>query len=316
MRYRLPAALTALVLASALGACGSNDTSSSSGSTQTSAAALPGAGKPAVTLGDKNFTEQYILGELYSQALRAKGFKVKVKSNIGSSEIIDKSLTSGQIDLYPEYAGVITGVLAGFDKPQTAPKSAAETLAKAKAFEAKRGFTLLDATPFFNADGLAVLPAYAKKHGLADVADLKKVGRFSFGAPPESRTRYQGLVGLNTAYGLNNVDFKPLSIGLQYKALDTGKIDVAAVFTTDGQLAGGKYTVLKDSKGIFGFQNVVPVVGDKVLKAQGPEFATTLNAVSAKLTNEAMQKMNGAVDLDKKAPGAVAKAFLEANSLL
>jgi len=166
------------------------------------------------------------------------------------------------------------------------------------------------------ADGLAVLPAYAKKNGLTDVGDLKKVGAFNYGAPPENKTRYQGVVGMKKAYGLTSLQFKPLSIGLQYKALDTDKIDVAAVFTTDAQLAGGKYTVLKDSKGIFGFQNVAPVVSKKVLAAQGPAFEQTLDAVSAKLTNEAMQKMNAAVDLDKQKPGVVAKAFLAANGLV
>lgn len=308
MRSKLLAVATALILTTAMAACGDDDSSSSGDSSQ------PGKGKPAVTLGDKNFTEQYILGELYAQALRAKGYTVELKSNIGSSEIIDKALTSGQVDLYPEYTGVIVTVLA---KEPDNPASAQETYAKAKAFESKRGFALLDKTPFFDADGLAVKPAYAAKYKLQDVGDLKNVpGKFSYGAPPENRTRYQGLKGMQQAYGLKNVDFKPLSIGLQYKALDTNKIDVAAVFTTDAQLAGGKYKVLKDSKGIFGYQNVAPVVSKKVLAAQGPAFAETLNAVSSKLTNEAMQTMNGAVDLDKQKPEAVAKAFLKANDLL
>jgi osmoprotectant transport system substrate-binding protein len=312
MRSKCLAVATAIILTTALAACGDDNSSSSADSATT--ASLPGKGKPAVTLGDKNFTEQYILGELYAQALKAKGYTVKVKSNIGSSEITDKALTSGQIDLYPEYTGVITTVLA---KLSDQPTSAQDTYDKAKAFEAKRGYALLDKTPFFDADGLAVKPAYATKYKLADVGDLKNVpGKFKFGAPPENRTRYQGVVGMQKAYGLNNIDFKPLSIGLQYKALDTGKIDVAAVFTTDAQLAGGKLTVLKDSKGIFGYQNVAPVVSQKVLDAQGPEFAATLNAVSSKLTNEAMQTMNGAVDLDKKKPAAVAEAFLKANALL
>src|SRR5436305_12447535 len=105
MRSKCLAVVTAMILTTALAACGSNDSSSSSSST--TSASLPGKGKPAVTLGDKNFTEQYILGELYAQALKAKGYTVKVKSNIGSSEITDKALTSGQIDLYPEYTGVI-----------------------------------------------------------------------------------------------------------------------------------------------------------------------------------------------------------------
>src|ERR1051325_2047191 len=106
MRSKLLAVGTALLLTTALAACGDDDSSSSGDS-----ASQPGKGKPAVTLGDKNFTEQYILGELYAQALKAKGYTVKVKSNIGSSEVIDKALTSGQIDMYPEYTGVIVTVL-------------------------------------------------------------------------------------------------------------------------------------------------------------------------------------------------------------
>jgi osmoprotectant transport system substrate-binding protein len=299
----------AFVLAFGLAACGSDN---SSGGTKTDAS-QPGKGKPAITMGAKNFTEQFILGELYSQALKAKGYSVTLKSNIGSSEIIDKALTSGQIDVYPEYTGVIATELAG---AKDQPKSEEETYQVAKTFEEKRGYAVLDRTPFFDADGLAVLPAYAQKNGLRTIADLKKVGKFSFGAPPENRTRFQGLKGMQQVYGLKQVDFKPLAIGLQYPALDAGKIDVAAIFTTDAKLAGGKYAVLEDTQGIFGFQNVTPIVSKKVLDAQGPEFARTLNAVSAKLTNDAMQSMNAAVDIDKKKPAEVAKAFLAANALV
>jgi osmoprotectant transport system substrate-binding protein len=298
----------AFVLALGLAACGSDNSSSKT----TTDASQPGKGKPAVTMGAKNFTEQFILGELYSQALKAKGFTVKLKSNIGSSEITDKALTSGQIDLYPEYTGVIAGELAG---TKDKPRSEQATYDIAKTFEEKRGYAVLDRTPFFDADGMAVLPQYAQKNGLRTIADLKKVRRFSFGAPPENRTRFQGLKGLQQAYGLKNVDFKPLAIGLQYTALDAGKIDAAAVFTTDAKLAGGKYTVLEDTQGIFGFQNVTPVVTKKVLDEQGPEFTRILNAVSAKLTNDAMQQMNSAVDIDKQKPAAVAAAFLKANGL-
>jgi osmoprotectant transport system substrate-binding protein len=88
------------------------------------------------------------------------------------------------------------------------------------------------------------------------------------------------------------------------------------VFTTDGQLQGGKYTVLKDPKNIFGYEQVAPIVNQKTLDKEGPAFAETINALSAKLTTEAMQKMNGAVDLDKQSPADVAKTFLQANGLL
>jgi osmoprotectant transport system substrate-binding protein len=174
---------------------------------------------------------------------------------------------------------------------------------------------MLDKTPFFNSDAIAVKPAYAAKNGLSSLSDLKKLGsKVRLGAPPEFKTRADGLVGLKQDYGATP-SFKPLAIGLQYKALDTGKIDAADVFTTDGQLQVGSYKLLKDPKFIFGFQNVAPIVSQKVLTAQGPEFAAALNAVSAKLTTEAMQKMNAAVDLDKQKPASVAKQFLQANGL-
>jgi osmoprotectant transport system substrate-binding protein len=298
-------------MALALGACGDdNKDEGKSGSAAPSG--QPGKGKPAVTLGDKNFTEQFILGQLYKQALEAKGFTINLKNNIGSSEIIDKSLTSGKIDMYPEYTGVVVTVLQG---TKDHPKSAEETYNRAKAFEEKRGFAVLNKTPFFNADALAVKPEFAQKNGLKSTADLKKLKSFKFGAPPENKTRYEGVVGMKKVYGLNNLEFKPLAIGLQYKALESGSIDVAAVFTTDGQLEGGKLTVLTDPEGIFGFQNVIPVVKKSVLAEQGPAFEQTLNAVSSKLTVEAMRKMNAAVDLDKQDPAKVAASFLSANGL-
>jgi osmoprotectant transport system substrate-binding protein len=314
-------AALALAVALALAACGG---SSDSGSTQPAATATgtgaasapsdqPGKGKPKVTIGDKNFTEQYILGELYAQALRAKGFDVDLKSNIGSSEITDKALTSGKIDMYPEYTGTILSELAHETRRPSDPDAAYEA---AKKFEESRGYTLLDKTPFVDSDAIAVKPAYAKQHGLESLADLKKLGKsFTIGAPPEFRTRYTGLIGLKKAYGVVP-SFRPLAIGLQYKALDSGKVQGADVFTTDGALQRGDYTLLKDPKFIFGFQNVAPVVSQKVLDAEGPAFADTLNKVSALLTTEAMQKMNAAVDLDKQKPGDVAKKFLQANGLL
>jgi osmoprotectant transport system substrate-binding protein len=310
--YRAMLALLTVALAIAISACGSDDKESTSGSKPPSG--QPGKGKPPVTLGAKNFTEEFILGQLYKQALEAKGFKVNLKNNIGSSEITDKALTSGKIDMYPEYTGVIVGELAGID---ARPKSADQTYNQAKEFEEKRGFTLLEKSPGFDADTNVTTPEYAKKHGLKTTADLKKAGKFKYGAPPENKTRFQGIVGMRKVYGLNNAQFVPIAIGLRYQALDSGKVDVIAGFTTEGQLTDKKkYTVLTDPKGIFGFQNITPVVNKKKLAKWGPGFTATVNAVTSKLTNEALQKMNGAVDLDKQKPAEVAQKFLEANGLL
>ncbi|HWE09936.1 MAG TPA: glycine betaine ABC transporter substrate-binding protein [Solirubrobacteraceae bacterium] len=304
-----------VAVAVALGACGSSSSSSASsaGSGSTSGGgALPGKGKPPITMGDKNFTEEFILGDLYAGALRAKGFTVNLKPNIGSSELTDKSLTSGQIDMYPEYTGVILSVIKG---QAQVPPTAAATYQAAKAFEQGRGFTLLSATPFFDADALITLKPFAQKNHLTTISDLKKVSSWTYGGPPENQSRYEGVVGLHKAYHLFNLKFIPLTIGLQYQALDSGKVQTAAAFTTDGQLESGKYVILTDPKHIFGFQNVAPVVSNKLLAREGPAFAQTLDAVSAKLTNHVMQQLNAAVDIDKVDPATVASKFLKANGL-
>ncbi|MDO8185342.1 glycine betaine ABC transporter substrate-binding protein [Conexibacter sp. JD483] len=317
-------AMVALVLAFGLAACGDDDSSSSSSSADTSASttggtetsadgALPGEGKPAVTLGTKNFTEQFVLGQLYKQALEARGFRVNLKENIGSTEIADRALRSGQIDLYPEYIGIFDNVVAGDTRTYPDVQAAYDA---GKAYAERNGFTLLPLTPFTDVDALAVTPEYSERNGVRSVADLTKVPGFRLGAAPEFRRRATGLPGLARAYGVRDLKFSPLTIGLQYDAIDNGKIDVAQVFTTDGKLEGGRYVVLTDPKNIFGFQNVTPVVSSRVLEAEGPAFAETIDAVSQKLTTEAMQRMNGAVDLDKQSPAEVAKTYLEANGLL
>jgi osmoprotectant transport system substrate-binding protein len=310
------AGVVATALALAVAACGSGgsntSTSASTGASTNAAAAKPGAGKPAVTLGAKNFTEQFVLGQLYKQALEAKGFTVKLKNNIGSTEIIDKGLTSGNIDFYPEYVGVALTSVAHDDKSYPSAQAAYNAL---KAFNEKRGFTLLNQTPFTDVDAIAVKPPFAKQHNLKTVADLKNAGPFKIGAPPEFRTRFTGLVGMKKVYGITQATLVPLTIGLQYKALDSGKVQAADVFTTDGQLQKGSYTVLSDPKNIFGYEQVVPIVNKNTLTKEGPAFAQTINAVSAKLTTKAMQQMNGAVDLDKQSPASVAKQFLQANGL-
>ena len=160
-----------------------------------------------MTIGTKNFTEQYVLGQLYKQALEAKGFKVVYKENIGSSELIDTALKSGKINFYPEYTGVIVADLA----KQAAPKSAAAAYAAAKKFEEGRGNTLLNKTPFYDSDSFGMLTSTAKKLGVKTIADMKKVKSFSYGGFPECKTRITCLLGLKQIYGLTQTKFVPLA---------------------------------------------------------------------------------------------------------
>ena len=292
--------LVLLVLATAAAGCGG----SSAGA---------GDERPVVRLGTKNFTEQFILGHLYAEALRANGFRVELEEDLGSSELIDRALTGGGIDLYPEYTGVIVQELAGAKRR---PRSAEETYDRAKAFEERRDLTLLDASPGADALANAVLPATARRHRLETVSDLARLGRYRYGGPAENELRFQGAEGVRRVYG-HDFEYVPLPISKRYQALDSGRVDVVDVFSTEGQLAErDRYVVLRDDKGIFGFQNIAPVVAQDVLRRQGPRFARTLNAVSARLSVDALRRMNAAVDLEGRKPEDVARAFLREQDLL
>jgi osmoprotectant transport system substrate-binding protein len=269
---------------------------------------------PTIVIGTKNFSEEYVLGELYKQALEAKGFNVNYKENIGSTEIVQTALTSGKINFYPEYTGVI--VQDVFHKTNS-PKTAAATYKLAKSLEGAKGYTLLNATPFYDTDVLAVTNATAKKYGLKTISDLKKVGAFKLAGFPECQTRNTCFVGYTKQYGLSNASFLSVGSLSPYAVLDAGKALAADVFSTDPPLASpSKYTVLTDPKHVTGFQNVAPIVKTSVAQAAGSSFASTVNAVSAKLTLPAIAAMNKAVIVDKQDPAAVAKSFLKANGLL
>jgi glycine betaine/choline ABC-type transport system substrate-binding protein len=312
-----------LVLAAvAIAACGSSSSSSSSSggsassssSSSSSSAAQPGKGKPPITLGTTDFTEEFIIGALYQQVLQHAGYTVNYKPNIGATEIVDKALTSGQIDAYPEYTGESTATVFKINTPVSSPEQEYQL---AKAAYAKRGQTMSNITPFFDADGIATLKTYATKHGLVTMTDLKKLPHFTLGARPEFQGRQQGAAGMKSAYGINNFTFKSLALGIQYQALDSNNVDTADIFTTDPQLASGKYTVLTDPKHIFGYQNIALVIDTKKLnQLGGATFMALINKVNSLLTTPAVIAMNKAVAIDKQQPATVAQSFLKANGLL
>jgi osmoprotectant transport system substrate-binding protein len=314
---RLSALLAVIAMLFVVG-CGGDDNGSSGGGGGTgtsSSSDQPGKGKPAVTIGTKDFTEEFVLGQLYKQALEAKGYKVNYKENIGATEIIDKALTSKQIDGYPEYTGVSQSVVF---KQDALPKSPEDTQQVVKDLYEKRGQEVSDPTPFQDTDAIATTKEFAEKNNLSSVADLKNIpGTFTLGARPEFKNRFNGLKGMDQVYGVkDNLKFKQLALGLQYPSLDKGDVDTVNVFSTDAQLASGKYKVLEDPKGVFGFQNVYFVINkDKLDQLGGQQFMDVINSVNKLLTEKAMTSMNAAVDLDKKKPADVAKAFLEANNL-
>jgi osmoprotectant transport system substrate-binding protein len=263
---------------------------------------------PTITVGTKNFTEEYILGELYAQTLRKAGFRVVLKSDIGSSEIIDKALTAGSLDMYPEYTGVLLSEIAGDRRRVSTP---AATYRRAKAFEEKRGFTMLARTPFSDSNALAVLPKLAKKEHLSSIGDLKRMPGVRIGGLPEFATRFEGSVGLRQVYGLRDFRFKPVLFPDRYPSLNKRKVDVLAVFTTEGQLSSGRYRVLRDPRNLFAYQNLAPVIRSDLARKYGTRLTGPVDALSKRLTTDVMRRMNAAVDLKGEKPHDVAARFIE-----
>jgi osmoprotectant transport system substrate-binding protein len=283
-------------------------------SSTTATAALPGAGRPQVTIGDKNFTEQFVLGELYYQALVAQGFNVLLNRNIGPTEVTIQDLQSERISMYPEYIETWDTAVAGFRHGFASAHSAYRAGAR---WAREHGFGLLDPTPFGDTDAIAVTFNYAVHNSLTSIADLANVApSLTLGGPLQFRQSPTGLPALEQVYGFTPAAFKPLAIGDQYQALDQGSVQAADVNTTDGQLITGNYALLADPKHVFGWGNVVPVVPERVLEAEGPAFAATINRVSALLTTPVMRQLNAAVDVSGEDPKVVAQQFLAAHGLI
>jgi len=301
----------ALLAGVALAACSSSGSTASGGSSSSSNPLAPSAAKGTVVVGSANFPENELLAEIYVLALQAKGVKVTSKFNIGAREVYYPEVKSGAISIIPEYNGAL--LTTSVDTTSTA----ATTAQVDAALTAKLPSTLEILTPASaqDKDSVTVTQATATKDHLTSIADLKPyASALVFGGPPEFKTRSDGLSGLTKNYGLTFKSFDPLdeSGPLTLAALTSGKVQAADVFTTTPQIVTDHLVALADPKFNFAAQNVVPLV---YKKAATSTVVSTLNAVSAKLTTEALLQMDKAVILDHASYSTVAQGFLKAEGL-
>lgn len=266
-----------------------------------------------VVVGSNNFAESTLLADIYGEALKAKGIKVSYKPNIGSRETTYGLLKSGSITVLPEYNG---SLLAYLDA-KAAQTSLATVNAAAKA-KLDSKLTLLESSSAENKDSVTVNAATAKEHNLtatSTLADLKDIApNLVLGGSPEFQTRQQGMLGLESAYGLKFKSFKALDAGgpLTQAALKKNTVQAADIFTTDPTISKEKFVVLQDPKNLFGFANVTPLVYKSGLSQEG---VAALNAVSAKLDTKTLLDLDSQVQLESKDPLDVAKAWLKSAGL-
>jgi osmoprotectant transport system substrate-binding protein len=263
---------------------------------------------PAVSIGSKDFTEELILGEMYAQILEHNGFAVTRKLDLGGTQIAMEALQRGDIDLYPEYTG--TALITELKEKPGKSASANFTTVK-DAYASRYALTWLEPAPFNDTQALATTGAISARYGIRTLSELAKAApRLRLGAIPEFTKRDDGLPGLQKAYGgFQFADVKLFEIGLKYKALETGQVDVVVAFGTDGQIDVDHLIVLRDDKHFWPEYQVAPVVRSATL-ATYPALATHLNKLAPLLTDAIMRGLNAQVDGDKKDPADVARAFL------
>jgi len=284
-------------------------------STTTSTTPLPGTGKPAVVIGDKNFTEQFVLGELYYQALRAQGFSVSLDRNIGPTSVTVQALATGRLAMYPEYLQTWNSGVAGY---RHGFRSAGAAYQAGQRYALAHRFVLLNPTPFSDTGAIAVTVASGAHNHLRSIVDLRRVAAsLALGGPLQFAQGTGALLPvLEQTYGFQPASFTALALGQQYPSLNQGSIQAANVNTTDGELETGNYALLEDPAHVFGWGNVVPVMSAKALEQEGPAFAATVNRISALLTTGVIRQLNELVDVAGQTPAAVATAFLQTHGLL
>ena len=315
-RLRIALALAIAAAAALLvAACGSSSNNGGGGGGATGGSLIKSNsanGKVTLTVGSKNFTEEFILGQIYAQALKAAGYNIKTQLNLGSETIALKALENGQISGYPEYTS--TALESFFSvQPQDVPTTAQGAYAMAKADLEKQGQTAFPPAPYSSANAVGTLTTTAKKLGVTTISDLKgKSQNLTLYGSPQCNERIDCLLGLQKDYGLKFKSFTPVDIGLRYQVLDKGQADLSILFTSDAQLANtNKYTLLTDDKHVLTPGYPMFITTPKIVKQAGPDFEKTIEAVQKPLDLKTIRELNARVDIDKQEPAAVAHAYLK-----
>ncbi len=273
----------------------------------------PGAGAaPKVVVGSTNFTEQLILANIYARVLADRGIEVRKRLNLGSREIVYPALRAGEVDVVPEYTGALLSHVADSDQLPTRDEQAIINALRARL---PSELELLEASAAQNRDTLVVRPETAARYELETFSDLAPVsGQLIAGGPPEMKTRWAGLPGLASVYGIEFKAFRALDAGgpVTVGALANGSIDVARMFTTQAIVEARGWVQLTDDKGLNPPQNVVPLAREDAVTA---EIRAALNGVSAALSTRTLERLNHKVEVDSRDPAKVAAYWVRANDL-
>ena len=268
-----------------------------------------------IAVGSKDFTEQQILGKIAVIMLQSGGAKVKDFTAIPGSAASRQAQLTGQVQLIMEYTGTAWITYMGKTDPIADSRKQYEAV---KAEDAKNGFTWLEPAPMNNTYSLGMRQDFAKKYGLKDLSDLKKVpvGERTFCIESEFANRNDGFQPMLKAYGMTygkdvpTGNIRKMDTGAIYSAIDQKVCNLGEVFTTDGRIKSLHLDVMSDSKHFFPNYNVSPVVKTTIYEKY-PQIARILEPVVKKLDNDTLIDLNARVDVEGKDPGKVAEQWLK-----
>ena len=308
---RIGAATLAVGLATALSACGSSDP------TAPAPAASGSAGGGTVVVGSFAFPESEILGEVYAQALEAKGVTVEKRFNIGPRQQTIPALRDGSINLIPEYNG---NLLAFYDEEYAERTTAEVDAAVAEKVKGDK-LRVLKSAPAEDKDAYVVTRKTATENGLTSIGDLSKIVPFKLGSNPQFGELGYGIPGLKSVYKVGvkpgDVTFVPIEdFGGPdtVKALVDDSVQVADIYTTSPALVAEDLVVLEDPENLISSQNIVPLVSDAVYTEQ---LGQVLDGVSAALTTADLIALRERVEGKEKASASTAaKDWLNEKGLL
>lgn len=258
---------------------------------------------PTLTVGSKTFTEGYILSETVSQIIEETGeAKVNRKFGLGGTGIVYQALSSGEIDLYPEYTGTIA---------ETVLKDPAITDTKAiRSAVEKLGLIMSDSLGFNNTYALAVRGDFAHQHKLSQISDLAKTPNIRVGLTHEFVNRPDGYPKLIDHYGIKWSDVSLMAHALAYEAIARNEIDLTDIYSTDAKIEKLGLVVLKDDKKIFPNYFAV-LLARKDLSLRFPKTWVALKSLEGKINEHEMIRLNAMADIDKLSFREVASRFLQ-----
>jgi osmoprotectant transport system substrate-binding protein len=310
MRIYRTLALGAASLVLVLSAC----TPGGSGSPSGSAAAE----KPVVKVGSAAFWEAAVVGEMYAQALSAKGYTVEMHLEIGERPAVHSALVNGDVNLIPEYLGGLAGQGLGITDLSPDAQTASDNMQSALA---DKGWVTFEFSPGTDADGFAVRQETADQYSLKTMTDVAKVAdKLVWGVAEGCPTNPVCGPGLKDKYGIDlaalQVESLPACSTDIATALNDSAIDVAQVCTTQPEISSMNFVLLEDDQHLQPAQNLVPLATKELADAASADFAETLNAITAKLTTEALTKLGESIVVKHDEIPDVATQFLKDNGLL